>query len=111
MTTATLSRAQISHRKLALGANLVRNMKASEAVLTLSFQVQKSCQIIRKLLLSAIANAENNHNMDVDNLFVKRIDVGRAFALKRFSARARGRSSQILKTFSNIRVVLVEKQN
>ena len=55
-----------------------------------------------------MSNAENNHNMDVDNLIINRIDVGRAFALKRFSARARGRSSRILKTFSNIRVVVTE---
>jgi len=57
-----------------------------------------------------MSNAENNHNLDVDNLIVQRIDVGRAFALKRFSPRGRGKSSRILKTFSNIRVVLAEKK-
>jgi large subunit ribosomal protein L22 len=111
MTTATLSRAQISHRKLALGADLVRNMKASDAILTLSFQVQKSCQIIRKLLLSAIANAENNHNTDPDSLVIDIINVGPATRLKRFHARGRGRSAPIRKHYSNITITLKSQTN
>ncbi len=87
------------------------NMPVAEVLAKLKFCNLKIAKPVRDLVYSAMSNAENNHNMDVDNLYVKRIDVGRAFALKRFSARARGRSSQILKTFSNIRVVLVEKQN
>jgi len=93
---------------------LTRNLPGlpvAEVLMKLKFCNLKVAGPVRDLVYSAMSNAENNHNMDVDNLFVKRIDVGRAFALKRFSARARGRSSQILKTFSNIRVVLVEKQN
>ena len=70
----------------------------------------KIASTVRALVYSAMSNAENNHNMDVDNLYVKDVDVGRAFALRRFSARGRGKSSRILKTFSNIRVILAEKQ-
>ena len=87
------------------------NLPVAEVLTKLKFCNLKIAKPVRDLVYSAMSNAENNHNMDVDNLFIKRIDVGRAFALKRFSARARGKSSQILKTFSNIRVVLVEKQN
>lgn len=87
------------------------NLPVAEVLIKLQFCNLKVAKPVRDLVYSAMSNAENNHNMDVDNLFIKRIDVGRAFALKRFSARARGRSSQLLKTFSNIRVVLVEKQN
>jgi large subunit ribosomal protein L22 len=87
------------------------NLSVAEVLTKLKFCNLKIAKPVRDLVYSAMSNAENNHNMDVDNLFIKRIDVGRAFALKRFSARARGRSSRIEKTFSNIRVVLVEKQN
>ncbi len=111
MTTATLSRAQISHRKLSLAAGLIRNMKASDAVLTLSFQVQKSCQLIHKLLLSAIANAENNHNTDPDSLMIDIINIGPATRLKRSHARGRGRSAPIRKHYSNITITLKSKIN
>lgn len=93
---------------------LTRNltgMPVAEVLKILKFCNLKIAPVVRALVYSAMSNAENNHNMDVDNLVVSRIDVGRAFALKRFSPRARGRSSRILKTFSNIRVVLVEKTN
>ncbi|MFT6106204.1 MAG: large subunit ribosomal protein L22 [Rickettsiales bacterium] len=87
------------------------NLSVAEVLTKLKFCNLKIAKPVRDLVYSAMSNAENNHNMDVDNLFIKRIDVGRAFVLKRFSARARGRSSKIEKTFSNIRVVLAEKQN
>ena len=93
-----------------LTRNLV-NLPVAEVLMKLKFCHLKVASPVRDLVYSAMSNAENNHNMDVYNLIIKRIDVGRAFALKRFSARARGRSSRILKTFSNIKVVLVEKQN
>lgn len=76
----------------------------------LKFCNLKLAPVVSGLVYSAMSNAENNHNMDIDNLYVKRVDVGRAFALKRFATRGRGKSSRILKTFSNIRVVLEEKQ-
>lgn len=81
-----------------------------EVLAVLQFSKLKVAPIVRKLVYSAVANAENNHNMDVDNLYIRRIDVGRAFALKRFAARGRGKSSRILKTFSNVRVVLTENK-
>ncbi len=85
-------------------------MPVSRVLDVLKFSKLKLAPIVRGLVYSAMSNAENNHNLDVDNLYVSRIDVGRAFALKRFSARGRGKSSRILKTFSNIRVVLAEKK-
>jgi len=82
----------------------------SEVLKILKFCNLKLAPVVSGLVYSAMSNAENNHNMDVDNLYVKQIDIGRAFALKRFAARGRGKSSRILKTFSNVRVVLAEKQ-
>jgi len=81
----------------------------SESLKLLQFSKLKLAPIVRALIYSAMSNAENNHNMDADNLYVKEIDVGRAFALRRFAARGRGKSSSILKTFSNIKVILAER--
>jgi large subunit ribosomal protein L22 len=81
----------------------------AEVLKLLQFSNLKLAPIVRAVVYSAMSNAENNHNMDVDNLYVKDVDVGRAFALRRFAARGRGKSSRILKTFSNIRVILAEK--
>jgi large subunit ribosomal protein L22 len=89
----------------------VVGLPASEALKLLQFSNLKISLIVRKLIQSAVANAENNHNMDADELYIEKINVGRAFALKRFSARGRGRSSRILKTFSNIRVILAESDS
>lgn len=112
MTTATLNKAPISHRKLSLACNLVRGgMKASQATTLLMFQVQKSCQILHRLLLSAIANAENNHNTDPDTLVIDKIEVGPATRLKRVHPRGRGRSAPIRKHYSNITVFLKSQTN
>ncbi|OFW81096.1 MAG: 50S ribosomal protein L22 [Alphaproteobacteria bacterium RIFCSPLOWO2_01_FULL_40_26] len=81
-----------------------------EVLKLLQFSKLKLASPIRALVYSAMSNAENNHNMDVDNLYVKEVRVGRAFALRRFAARGRGKSSRILKTFSNISVILAEKE-
>ena len=81
----------------------------SEVLMVLQFSKLKLAPIIRALVYSAMSNAENNHNMDVDKLYIKEINVGRAFVLKRFAARGRGKSSRILKTYSNITVILAEK--
>ena len=81
----------------------------SESLKLLQFSKLKLAPIVRALICSAMSNAENNHNMDVDNLYVKEIDVGWAFALRRFAARGRGKSSSIIKTFSNIKVILAER--
>jgi large subunit ribosomal protein L22 len=88
----------------------VTGLTVSEAMKLLQFSKLKIASTVRTLIYSAMANAENNHDMDVDNLYVKDIDVGRAFVLRRFAARGRGKSSRISKTFSNIRVILAEKQ-
>ncbi len=110
-STAYLSSIKSSPLKvMKLTRNLVK-MPVSQALVVLKFCNLKVSLPIKQLIYSAMSNAENNHNMDADNLIIKRIDVGRAFVLKRFSARARGKSSKVLKTFSKIKVVLTEKQN
>ena len=87
----------------------ITGLRVSEALKLLQFSKLKISTTVRALVYSAMSNAENNHNMDVDTLFVKEVNVGRAFALKRFAARGRGKSSRILKTYSNITVILAEK--
>lgn len=92
-----------------LTCNLV-NLPVARALDVLKFSKLKLAPIVRGLVYSAMSNAENNHNLDVDSLYIKRIDIGRSFALKRFSPRGRGKSSRILKTFSNIRVVVAQRE-
>jgi large subunit ribosomal protein L22 len=90
---------------------LTRNlsgMSASDAIKNLKFCNLKVAPVVSALIYSAMSNAENNHNLDIDNLVIGRIEVGKSFVLKRFSARARGRSNRITKTYSSIRVVFVE---
>lgn len=87
----------------------ITDCSVAEALKLLQFSRLKLASIVRALIYSAMSNAENNHNMDVDTLYIKKINVGRAFVLRRFAARGRGKSSRILKTFSNICVVLAEK--
>ncbi len=110
LAVASLSSVKSSPLKVMRVTKNVVGLKVSEALKLLQFSNLKLSPIVRALIYSAMSNAENNHNMDVDTLYVKEIDVGRAFALRRFAARGRGRSSRILKTFSNIRVILAEKQ-
>ena len=95
--------------KLNLVAGLIRGRKAGDALNVLSFSTKAMAVDVKKVLASAIANAENNHNLDVDALVVKEASVGKAMVMKRFTPRARGRSSQILKPFSRIRIVVREK--
>ncbi|AEI37596.1 MAG: 50S ribosomal protein L22 [Zymomonas mobilis subsp. pomaceae] len=96
--------------KLNLVAGLIRGKKAGEALNILSFSKKAMAKDVRKALASAIANAENNHNLDVDALVVKEASVGKSIVMKRFATRARGRSSQIIKPFSRIRVVVREQE-
>lgn len=100
-----------SAQKLNLVAGLIRGRKAEEAVNVLTFSRRAMAEDVRKCLQSAIANAENNHNLDVDRLWVKEASVGKALSMKRFRARARGRSSRIVKPFSRIRIVVEEQDN
>jgi len=99
-----------SAQKLNLVAQLIRGRKAGDALNILSFSTKGMADDVRKVLASAIANAENNHNLDVDALVVAEASVGKSISLKRFATRARGRSSRIVKPFSRIRVVVREQE-
>lgn len=94
--------------KLNLVAGLIRGRKASEAMNLLQFSTRGFAPDVRKVLASAIANAENNHNLDVDALVVKEASVGKALVMKRFTPRARGRAAGIQKPFSRLRIVVRE---
>ena len=99
-----------SARKLNLVAGLIRGRKVEEALNILQFSPKAMADDVRKVLASAVANAENNHNLDVDALVVAEASVGKSISLKRFSPRARGRSSRIVKPFSRVRIVVREQQ-
>ena len=99
-----------SAQKLNLVAQLIRGRKVGDALNILSFSTKGMADDVRKVLASAIANAENNHNLDVDVLVVAEASVGKSISLKRFATRARGRSSRIVKPFSRIRVVVREQE-
>lgn len=98
-----------SPRKLNLVAGLIRGQKAEEALSLLTFSRKGMAEDVRKCLQSAIANAENNHNLDIDRLWVKEASVGKSITMKRFKARARGRSASIVKPFSRLRIVVQER--
>jgi large subunit ribosomal protein L22 len=97
-----------SAQKLNLVAALIRGRKVEDALNVLAFSKRAMAVDVRKVLQSAIANAENNHNLDVDALVVAEASVGKAFTMKRFHARGRGKSTQILKPFSRVRIVVRE---
>ena len=99
-----------SAQKLNLVAGLIRGRKAEDALNILSFSKKAMAVDVRKVLASAIANAENNHNLDVDALVVAEASVGKSLSMKRFATRARGRSSRIVKPFSRVRIVVREQQ-
>jgi large subunit ribosomal protein L22 len=104
LAVATMIRG--SDRKLNLVAGLIRGKKVGHALNILSFSKRAMAVDVKKVLASAIANAENNHNLDVDALVVAEASVGKSISMKRFATRARGRSAQIVKPFSRIRVVV-----
>jgi large subunit ribosomal protein L22 len=101
---------RVSPRKLDLVAGLIRGKAASQAVAELTFSKRRIAQTVKKTLESAIANAENNHQLDVDRLVVHKAEVGRAVVMKRFSARGRGRAARIEKWFSHLKIVVAEQQ-
>jgi large subunit ribosomal protein L22 len=101
---------RVSPRKLNLVAAMIRGAKAQDAVATLTFSKRRIAQTVKKTLESAIANAENNHQLDVDRLVVTHAEVGRAIVMKRFHARGRGKSSRIEKWFSHLKIVVAEQQ-
>ncbi len=106
---AVVSNLRVSPRKLNLVAGLIRNRTAADAVATLTFSKRRIAQQVRKALESAIANAENNHQLDVDRLVVTRAEVGRSIVMRRFHARGRGRASRIEKWFSHLKIVVAEQ--
>ena len=99
---------RISPQKLNLVAGLIRGKKVSSALADLEFSRKRIARDVRKCLESAIANAENNHDLDVDDLVVAEAYVGKALVMKRFHARGRGRAGGILKPFSNLTIVVRE---
>ena len=100
---------RVSPRKLNLVAAMIRCKKAQDAVAQLTFSKRRIAGTVKKTLESAIANAENNHSLDVDRLVVSRAEVGRAAVMKRFHARGRGKSSTIEKWFSHLKIVVAEQ--
>ncbi|HUC49648.1 MAG TPA: 50S ribosomal protein L22 [Xanthobacteraceae bacterium] len=99
---------RISPQKLNLLAQLIRGKKVSAALAELEFSRKRIARDVRKCLESAIANAENNHDLDVDDLIVAEAHVGKSLVMKRFSPRARGRAGAILKPFSHLTIVVRE---
>ena len=105
---AQLNMVRISAQKLNLVAGLIRGKRAEDAMNILSFSTKAMAVDARKVLASAIANAENNHNLDVDALVVAEASVGKSITMKRWHARGRGKSTRILKPISRLRIVVRE---
>ena len=98
-----------SARKLNLVAQTIRGKKAEKAVAELSFSKKRIAKVVLELLQSAISNAENNHNLNIDKLVVSEAYVGKGIVMKRMNARGRGRSARILKPFSSMTIVVSER--
>lgn len=107
---AVLRRLRTSPIKLNQVAGLIRGLRVEEALIQLDFCKRRIAHSVKKVLLSAVANAENNHNLDVDRLKVKEIKVGKAMVMRRYNARARGRGARILKPFSHIEIIVQETE-
>ncbi|MBR4315541.1 MAG: 50S ribosomal protein L22 [Alphaproteobacteria bacterium] len=98
-----------STQKLNLVAQSIRGLSADKAIEQLTFSKKRVALDVKKLVLSAVSNAEHNYKLDIDKLYVKEAYVGKALVMKRFHARARGRGAAILKPFSNMTVVVAER--
>ena len=101
---------RVGPQKLNLVAESIRGLSVAAALNQLAFSKRRIAIDVRKVVQSAVANAENNHDLDVDRLFVAEATVGRSMVLKRWRPRARGRVARILKPFSNLRVVVRERE-
>ena len=101
---------QTSPQKLNLLAQQIRGLSADQAIAALAFSKRRAASDVKKLLQSAVANAENNHQLDVDRLYVKEATVGKTLVMKRFRARARGRAGRIRKPVSNLTIVVRERE-
>ncbi len=106
---ACLRGLRTSPRKLNLVAQTIRGKSAASALAELSFSHRRIARDVKKVLQAAIANAENNHQLDVDRLYVKEATVGRAFVMKRFHTRGRGRSARVEKHFAHLTVIVRER--
>jgi large subunit ribosomal protein L22 len=107
---ASAVRMRISPRKLNLVAGLIRGKAVEKALAELAFSKRRVARDVRKVLQAAIANAENNHNLDVDSLVVAEASVGKSLVMKRWRARARGRTGRIIKPYSRLRIVVRERE-
>ena len=107
---AVINRLRISPRKLNLVAGMIRGMSVSSALTQLAFNNKRISDDVKKALQSAIANAENNHNLNVDSLYVKEAYVGKNLVMKRMHTRGRGRSARVFKPFANLTLILREKE-
>ena len=105
-----LKNLRISPQKLNLVLGMIRRQKADVAISKLQFSKKRISRDVEKALKSVISNAENNHQFDIDNLFVKEAFVGKSLVMKRFRPRAKGRASPIKKPFSRITIILEEKK-
>ena len=101
---------RISHTKLSILVNSIVNMKVSSASNQLQFSSKRISKSILKVLNAAIANAENNKQLDIDKLFVKEAYVGKSLRMKRWRPRAKGRAASIIKPFSKVTIVVEERQ-
>ncbi|MDK9697115.1 MAG: 50S ribosomal protein L22 [Siculibacillus sp.] len=108
---ATARMIRVSPQKLNLVAAMIRGKKVSTALADLTFSRKRIAADVKKTLESAIANAENNHELDVDSLVVAQAHVGKALVMKRFHARARGRAGRVEKPFSNLTIVVREVES
>ena len=106
---AVLRNIRISPQKLNLVAETIRGQKADVALTSLSFSQRRISGTVKKCLQSAIANAENNHELDVDRLIVAEANVGKGLVMKRWRPRARGRTGRIMKPFSHLTIVVRER--
>ena len=100
---------RVSPQKLNLVAAMIRGMDVNKAIATLTFSRRRISGDVKKALESAVANAENNHSLDVDRLYGKEAHVGQGLVMKRFRARAKGRGARILKPFSHLTIVVRER--
>lgn len=107
---AVINRIRISPQKLNLVAALIRGMDVSSALNQLSFSSKRISGDVKKALQSAIANAENNHNLNVDSLYVKEAYVGKNLVMKRMHTRGRGKSARVFRPFANLTLIVREKE-
>ena len=107
---AVLRNLRVSPQKLNLVATMIRGLDIEKALAALTFSRRRISNDVKKVVESAVANAENNHQLDVDRLFVKDASVGKALTMRRFRPRARGRTGRLRKPFSHLTVIVGERQ-